>query len=383
MKRFVLFLVVLGVASFPALAQKTLYVSPDVPTDDPGGSGTVFMPWHVFSYKAGIYSPALAVILPPNTTIDAVHKMDNPGHWLMSVESTAELPPGGGVFYEPEDVFVYDGANYAMYFDGSANGVPPGVNVDALFLHIDDFGDLILSFDVPTTIGPNTFEPADLVRFTAVGYTVFFDASASGAGIALSGNVTGADWSAGLDVLALDVPTDLLPSAGPVTYVPGDIAAWDGSIPTYLLFDQLANWPLSSEVDAFSCQGNPSRVYDRVVYHFPITLGKSPLVPGDIDINWSPSCSAGAEDYGIYEGTIGSWYSHRRKTCTDPVPAFTERITPQNANSYYLVVPHNLAEEGSYCKDYVIVGVPVETERPQPALAADRCVVTQILTPCP
>jgi len=87
------------------------------------------------------------------------------------------------------------------------------------------------------------------------------------------------------------------------------------------------------------------------------------VVPGDIDINWTPSCSAGAEDYGVYEGAIGSWASHRRMTCTDPAPVFTENVTPQAVDSYYLLVPHNYAEEGAYGRDYI---AGVETERPQP-----------------
>jgi len=116
----------------------------------------------------------------------------------------------------------------------------------------------------------------------------------------------------------------------------------------------------------------------RVVYQFPIRLGKSTLIPGNIDVNWTPSCSAGAEDYGIYQGRIGNWTSHRQMTCTDPSPAFTEVVTPQNADSYYMVVPHNYSEEGSYGRDYI---AGVETERPQPLLLGDRCVPPQVLTP--
>ena len=68
----------------PALAQRTVYVSPDVPTDDPGGSGIVFLPWDVVAYNGGIYNPAPVLTFPMPTAVDAIHKMDKPGNWLFS-----------------------------------------------------------------------------------------------------------------------------------------------------------------------------------------------------------------------------------------------------------------------------------------------------------
>ena len=112
--------------------------------------------------------------------------------------------------------------------------------MDAVFLNSDDFGDLIISFDVPTTIGAVTYDPADLVRYAGGIFNSFFDASASGSGIATSGNVTGADATASLDIMSLDVPTDLAPSTGPTTFIPGQIADWDVLNATYDLYDTLA-----------------------------------------------------------------------------------------------------------------------------------------------
>jgi len=365
----------------PLAAQSTRYVTPDVATDDPGGSGTIYMPWDVVGYSAGLYSPAPVVSFPPNTPVDALHKMDRPGHWLLSVEAPTELPPGGGVIFEPEDVILFDGFNFVTFFDGTSAGVPPGVNVDAAFLARDDLGDLVISFDVPTSIGAVTYEPSDLVRYAGGVFSLFFDASAAGTGVALSGNVTGADAAPGLSIFALDIPTDLAPSTGPVTYIPGDIADWDGA--GFNLFDSLAGWPLSSEVDGFSCQANPGRVYDRVVYALPIKMNKSLLSPGNVVLYWAPSCSSGAEDYGIYEGTLGTWYSHRKILCVDVGADFQEDFTPQAVDSYYLVVPHNWADEGAYGVDFDPTRVPSRIERPQAALPADRCTLTQVVTPCP
>ena len=109
MKRLAILLAVSALLGPPALAQKTLYFCPDVPTDDPGGSGTIFLPWQCFGYKGGLYSTTAALSLPPSVAIDAVHKMDDPGHWLFSVEAPVELPPGSGVICSaPSKVDVYE-----------------------------------------------------------------------------------------------------------------------------------------------------------------------------------------------------------------------------------------------------------------------------------
>jgi len=46
-------------------------------------------------------------------------------------------------------------------------------------------------------------------------------------------------------------------------------------------------------------------------------------------------------------------------------------------------VPHNWVEEGAYGLDHDYTRVPLRIERPQPAAVVDRCVVPQLLTPCP
>ena len=234
----------------PALAQHTVFVSPDVATDDPGDSETVLQSWDVLAYHSPDYQPVPVVSFPERTVVDALHKLDAPGCWLFSVGTSTELPPGGGVVFHPQDVIQYDGSTYALYFDGSANGVPPGVNVDAAFLIGGDSGDLVISFDVATTIGAETFEAADLVRFTAGSFSLYFDASTAGAGIAGSSNLVGAAACGGT-VLAFDVATDLSPTTGPATYARGNLAEWDGA--NFNLFDSLAGWPRSSVINALTC----------------------------------------------------------------------------------------------------------------------------------
>lgn len=109
-----------------------------------------------------------------------------------------------------------------------------------------------------------------------------------------------------------------------------------------------------------------------------IALRKAPP-PGDIVIDWSSSCSTAAEDYGIYQGTIGTWYSHALLDCNDAGSDLTEQITPPAASSYYLIVPHNAQAEGSYGNCSIGVCLAAD-ERP---VGAAQCVTPQVLAPCP
>ncbi len=111
--------------------------------------------------------------------------------------------------------------------------------------------------------------------------------------------------------------------------------------------------------------------------YVPATMrvGKSVTTPGNLELSWSASCSSSTVDYAIYEGTIGSFYSHKMKDCSDDGGDLVEEISPQAADSYYLVVPMDSAVEGSY-------GIDSDgLERPR-AAPADRCLPAQTLGGC-
>src|SRR5881296_1363186 len=92
---------------------------------------------------------------------------------------------------------------------------------------------MILSFDIPTTIGAVTYDPADLVQFQRTGplcsnwmiVGLAFDASAAAPPVPITTNVTGADERGALTVLSFDVPTTL----GAATFMPGDLVSWNGA----------------------------------------------------------------------------------------------------------------------------------------------------------
>jgi hypothetical protein len=67
---------------------------------------------------------------------------------------------------------------------------------------------------------------------------------------------------------------------------------------------------------------------------------------GALDLSWGASCAA-ANDYAIYEGTIGSWPSHSPVCCTT-TGATARTVMASAGSSYYLVVPTDGVQEGSY-----------------------------------
>ncbi|MBN2382793.1 hypothetical protein JXQ70_07915 [bacterium] len=88
----------------------------------------------------------------------------------------------------------------------------------------------------------------------------------------------------------------------------------------------------------------------------PLTLEK--YGTSNLILAWSASCLTADTDYEVYEGLIGNFTSHTSKICTTSgsTGAF---ITPASGDRYYLVVPNNTVNEGSYGIDSDGVERPV------------------------
>jgi len=82
----------------------------------------------------------------------------------------------------------------------------------------------------------------------------------------------------------------------------------------------------------------------------PPTISVERLGAGQLRIRWQAGLCDGADDYGIYEGTLGSWYSHTAMAgqCSDPSPFFEADVVAAPGDTYYLVVPNTTNDEGSY-----------------------------------
>jgi hypothetical protein len=77
----------------------------------------------------------------------------------------------------------------------------------------------------------------------------------------------------------------------------------------------------------------------------PLLLGKAG--GDDVTLSWSASCVSSDIDYEIYEGTLGDFTSHVPAFCSTD-EATSKTFTPLAGDSYYLVVPTNGLDEGSY-----------------------------------
>jgi hypothetical protein len=137
---------------------------------------------------------------------------------------------------------------------------------------------------------------------------------------------------------------------------------------TYDDFEILSGWPTSSKVEGLSCLANPGLVPPT------IQVNKATAPPTDLIVSWSASCADGARDYGIHQGTIGAWYSHKALDCNDAGADLKEQVTPAAASSYYLVVPMNYRGEGSY---------GTRSSGPQRPVGTVVCMTPQLITSCP
>ena len=377
MKRLLIVLGALGLAGPLALAHAPtpieFYCAVEVPTDLPGPAAagtTPVLPWTLVQHNATdpyttLIAPGLPAPPPPppgNAQIDACHLLNDPnGTWLFSVQAPTDMAPSipPGTTFLPEDVVRYDAAAgvFSHFFCGDVWGIPDGVNVDAVYLEGQrDDGDLCLSFDVPATLGLGiTYKPADVVRFApnppgCAGWietgSYCFDSVA--AGVPASRNVTGADQRGtpinGRPFLTFDVPTDLAGLAAG-TAQPGEIVSYLGGGLFGLEHSDPA-WPSSSRMDALCLLCAPGRI-PTTGNGVKLEIDKGPGA-GQLTLTWSPSCSLCVQDYGFYEGTIGIWNSHTAIGCTDTAPALAEVINYGAGGRYYLVVPYNANDEGSY-----------------------------------
>ncbi len=113
----------------------------------------------------------------------------------------------------------------------------------------------------------------------------------------------------------------------------------------------------------------------------PVSPGRAALLavrpsattPGNLVLSWGPSCSPDALNHAIYEGTLGVFYSHTRLDCSDDGEPLTEEIVPSPGNTYYLVVPLSLGEEGSYGLSTAAGERPPGTATCRPARVPSAC----------
>ena len=182
MRRAVILAAALWVASGAARAQ-SLEVSPDTTAVLAGtvvGRGQVAQDdraGHVVPTVLDPLSPTF--VLPKGANLAAFERLAN-GDVLFSTDVPVTLPglPSSGA--RPGDVVRVSGTLTTIAFSATAAGLPAGVNVDAVGVESD--GDLLLSFDTAVTLGGLRVDDEDVVRIdAATGATsLAFDGSAQG-----------------------------------------------------------------------------------------------------------------------------------------------------------------------------------------------------------
>jgi hypothetical protein len=167
--------------------------------------------------------------LPDSSDVDAYHFFAD-GDQLYSLDTTVDL--GGGLTVGPADVVRFDGATDTVEYDASAEGIPDGAIVDAVTVHSS--GDLMLSFDTTLDLGGGvTAEDDDLVRFDGgTTYSIVFDGSAQGVPSGL--DLDGADFRASDGHLLLSFNGS--GALGSVDFEDEDILEFDPVGTTWTLF---------------------------------------------------------------------------------------------------------------------------------------------------
>ncbi|MBN2382970.1 hypothetical protein JXQ70_08820 [bacterium] len=84
--------------------------------------------------------------------------------------------------------------------------------------------------------------------------------------------------------------------------------------------------------------------------------------PVSFDLIWGDSCGEAQTDYALYEGLLGSWFSHTSIVCTTGNELFFNDYFPEIGNYYYLVVPLSETLEGSYGQDSIGIERPVGSD---------------------
>jgi len=316
-----------------------------------------YVPGDVVRSAEGLYG--LELPLGPVGALAALGRRAD-GRWLLVPAQPVSLSSGTA---DPRDVLLLDGASVSKLVDGQAAGIPEGVGLDAVFP--DPAGDLVVSFDTPVELEGVAYAPSDLALWSAGHFTPYWSAGA--AGVPAGSDVTGAALSNdGTLLLTFDVPTAL----SGLDSMPGTVVAFEqGTTFAPFVVDPL--WPVSAHLTGFTIAPvGAGEVPDGGPSEPPLTV--NPAGGGDITLSWAASCAPTDLDYEVYEGTIGSYYSHTPRSCSTG-GATTLTLTPAGASRYYLVVPRNLQREGSYGTDSAGVARPA---------SPSACLIQQV-APCP
>jgi hypothetical protein len=202
-----------------AIAQSVVAASPDV-TIQLGAANVVTNDHAVAAdNQLGIVALQSLGVIPDSADVTGYADAGS-GTFLFSLDTTVSL--SGGVVAAPGDVVSWNGASYAIHFDGSAAGIPSGVQVDAIGFS----NGLVLSFDTDVSLpGGITAADEDLVKVIGSSWTLVFDGSAAGIDRAL--DIDGAQaLASGVHLVSFDTAG----TVGAITFQDEDILRYAGGV---------------------------------------------------------------------------------------------------------------------------------------------------------
>jgi len=203
---FLLLIVAFLTATAASPCRAQIYLSTDIPADM---GGSPYDDRDIVSYGNSSFSSYLdgsAIGIPDG--VNVVSFGFSGDNRIFSVDVPTDLD---GSAYTERDIISYDGSNFSKLFDGAAAGIPAGARIDAATVLGD--GSIVLSLDVTVELGATTYEDRDLIMYSASTFSMYFDGSLNSIpdGVNLDGvcvNSSGIPEGANLDAFALKVVTE-------------------------------------------------------------------------------------------------------------------------------------------------------------------------------
>jgi hypothetical protein len=214
----------LPTASFALTPLQSVRYSPDVTVEL---GGTLVTPQNVASDDLAGNVALLNVGTYGNGSDIIAYDLLANGNQLLAFDVDLTLP--GGLTVRPGDVVRFDGATYSLEFDAGANGIPVGVQTDAV--RSLGSGNLLLSFDVTVEFPSFTADDEDIVQFQSGVPSLFFDGSAHGVPTDLDLDALDRIASNGNLLLSFDASGTI----GGVTFDDDDVLAYSPATNTWAL----------------------------------------------------------------------------------------------------------------------------------------------------
>jgi len=180
-------------------------------------------------------STPLEAVLPRGVDVDALTVFDD-GRFVFSTDVSFE---SGGVAADDEDLVLFDAGALSLVMDGSAAGLPPSADIDAV--HVASLAplDVYYSVDAPVEVGGVVIADDDIVRYDGGSHTVVRSGSSLLGDEAPRADVDAlvVDPANNHYVVSLDVAIDEGP--GGIAAETGDLVLWvNGTL--FMFFDASA-----------------------------------------------------------------------------------------------------------------------------------------------